>query len=144
MRTVSRSSLVRYSNDDMFRLVDDVERYPEFLPWCSGATVHSRDDTTVEASIEMSRVGLKQSFRTRNTLVPGQSIQLALVDGPFKRLSGEWRFDALGDAGSKVSLDLSFEFDSRITDRLLGPFFEEICNSMVNAFTKRAEQVYGR
>ncbi|MEM8684803.1 MAG: type II toxin-antitoxin system RatA family toxin [Pseudomonadota bacterium] len=144
MRTISRHSLVRFSSDEMFRLVDDIERYPEFLPWCSGASVHSRDDTTVEASIEMSRVGLKQSFRTRNTNVPGESIRLTLVDGPFQQLEGEWRFDTLGDAGSKVSLDLSFEFDSRITDRLLGPFFEEICNSMVNAFTKRAEQVYGR
>ncbi|MEM1175896.1 MAG: type II toxin-antitoxin system RatA family toxin [Pseudomonadota bacterium] len=144
MRTISRHSLVRFSSDEMFRLVDDIERYPEFLPWCSGASVHSRDDTTVEASIEMSRVGLKQSFRTRNTNVPGESIRLTLVDGPFQQLEGEWSFDTLGDAGSKVSLDLSFEFDSRITDRLLGPFFEEICNSMVNAFTKRAEQVYGR
>ena len=128
----------------MFRLVDDIERYPEFLPWCSGATEYSRDESTVEASIEMSRAGLKQSFRTRNTNTPGESIQLSLVDGPFKSLSGEWRFDSLGDDGSKVSLDLSFEFESRLTDRLLGPFFEEICNSMVNAFTKRAEQVYGR
>ncbi|MEM6512467.1 MAG: type II toxin-antitoxin system RatA family toxin [Pseudomonadota bacterium] len=144
MRTISRSSLVRYSSDDMFRLVDDIERYPEFLPWCSGAVVHHRDETSVEATIEMSRVGLKQSFRTRNSNVPGESIRLALVDGPFKKLAGQWQFEALGDAGSKVSLELSFEFDSRITDRLLGPFFEEICNSMVNAFTKRADQVYGR
>ena len=133
-----------YSSDEMFRLVDDIERYPEFLPWCSGATEYSRDESAIEASIEMSRVGLRQSFRTRNVNTPGESIQISLVDGPFRSLSGEWRFESLGEAGSKVSLDLSFEFESRVTDRLLGPFFEEICNSMVNAFTKRAQQVYGR
>ena len=143
MRRISRSALVPYSSETMFGLVDDIERYPEFLPWCSGAVVHSREGNVVEGSIELQRAGLKQRFRTRNNNVPGESIRLELVDGPFKSLGGTWRFDSLGEQGSKVSLDLQFEFESRLTDRLLGPFFEEICNRMVASFTARAQSLYG-
>ncbi len=127
----------------MYRLVDDVERYPEFLPWCSDATLHFRDGDQVEGSIEMRKSGLKKTFRTRNTHRAGESIVLTLVDGPFSSLTGEWQFKALGDDGSKVSLDIQFEFDSAITERLLGRFFEDVCNSMVRAFTERAANVYG-
>lgn len=105
--------------------------------------MHSREPRTIEATLELHRGGLRRRFRTRNRLQPGSSMQLELVDGPFRHLSGGWTFTALGDAGSKVSLDLEFEFDSRALDLLIGAFFEDICNSLVDAFIARARAVYG-
>ncbi len=144
MRSVSRSSLVTYTADQMYALVDDIEAYPEFLPWCSGAEVLERSDTHAVARVDMRRAGLKRSFTTRNTLKPGAAIELALVGGPFSHLAGAWTFEPLGDAGSKVTLKLDFDFESRALDALLGLFFEDTLNSMVDAFTRRADEVYGR
>jgi len=142
MRRISRSALVRYSPEDMFRLVGDIESYPEFLPWCEKAAILERGDDFVTASLGFARGGLRKSFTTRNHLVPSERIELSLVDGPFRSLAGEWGFEPVGD-GSKVSLDLKFAFDSRLADMLIGPFFEEICNRLVDAFSRRAEIVYG-
>lgn len=127
----------------MFVLVDDVEQYPEFVPWCTDAVVHFRDAETVEATLEMSRGGLRQRFTTRNRSEAGAWMTIALVDGPFRRLDGGWTFAALGDTGCKVALELEFEFLGRTVDRVFGPFFEESCNSLVDAFTRRAARVYG-
>ncbi len=143
MRKVSRSALVPYSAEDMYRLVEDVDSYPSFLPWCNDVEVHIREGNVVEVTLELHRGKLSKRFRTRNTLHPTESMDLALVGGPFRHLSGGWKFLPLGDTGSKVSLDLEFEFDSRTLDLLIGAFFEEICNSLVDAFTRRAESVYG-
>ncbi len=142
MRKVSRSALVPYSAAEMFVLVDDIESYPSFLPWCGGAVVHKRDGNIVEATLDLQRGGISKSFTTRNTLQQDRSIALALIGGPFKQLSGGWSFQQLGDSGSKVSLDLEFEFENPMTDVLLGSFFEEICNSLVDSFTRRAADVY--
>lgn len=127
----------------MYALVADVESYPQFLPWCSGVEVHSRSDDIVEASLELQRAGLKKRFRTRNVLTPERSISLQLVGGPFRHLSGGWQFTPLGDAGSKVALELEFEFDNKALDLMMGAFFEDTCNSLVEAFTERAAAVYG-
>ena len=127
----------------MFRLVDDVAAYPEFLPWCHSAEAHSRSDDTVEATLELRKGTVSKTFTTRNRRCEFTSMDLALVDGPFKYLSGGWRFTDLGEGGSKVSLELEFEFESRLVDMMFGPFFEEICNSLVEAFSKRAAEVYG-
>lgn len=143
MRKVSRSALVPYSADQMYALVDDVAAYPSFLRWCSGATVHSRDDEYVEASLELQRGGVSKTFTTRNSLDPGKAIRIALIGGPFRYLSGGWRFEQLGQDGSKVSLQLEFEFESRMTDMLFGRYFEDICNSLVDSFTQRASSIYG-
>ncbi len=143
MRKVSRSALVPYSAEDMYRLVEDVDSYPSFLPWCNDVEVHIREGNVVEVTLELHRGKLSKRFRTRNTLHPTESMDLALVGGPFRHLSGGWKFLPLGDTGSKVSLDLEFEFNSRALDLLIGAFFEEICNSLVDAFTRRAESVYG-
>ncbi|MEO1204613.1 MAG: type II toxin-antitoxin system RatA family toxin [Pseudomonadota bacterium] len=143
MRSVSRTALVPYTAARMYALVDDVEAYPEFLPWCSGAEVLERSDAHVVARVDMRRAGLTRSFTTRNSLEPGESISLELVGGPFSHLSGDWTFEPLGDAGSKVTLKLEFDFESRALDALLGLFFEDTLNSMVDAFTRRAAQVYG-
>lgn len=143
MHRISRSALVPYAAERMFALVDDIESYPTFLPWCHDARIHRREPGEVEASLELRRGGIGRTFRTLNTLNPPDSIRLRLVDGPFRTLSGEWRFQPLGADGSKVSLDLEFELEGRVTDFVLGPFFEDVCNSLVDAFTQRAHAVYG-
>ncbi len=127
----------------MFGLVDDIAAYPEFLPWCHSAEVHSRSDEVVEATLELQKGAISKKFTTRNSRREFETIDLALVGGPFKHLRGGWRFKDLGDAGSKVSLDLEFEFESRLTDMLFGTFFEEVCNSLVDAFSRRAAVVFG-
>jgi len=143
MRKVSRSALVPYSAADMYRLVEDVESYPDFLPWCSDVEVHYREGNVVEATLELQRAGLTRRFRTRNAMQPVTSMQLSLVGGPFRHLAGGWKFTPLDDQGSKVSLELEFEFESRALDLLIGAFFEETCNSLVDAFTSRAAEIYG-
>ena len=142
MRKISRSALVPFTRQQMYALVEDVEAYPVFLPWCSDATLHWREGDTLEGSVEMNRAGLRRSFRTRNIMRQDEAIEMSLVEGPFSHLAGTWEFIALGESGCKVSLDVEFEIRSRTTDRLLGRFFEEICNSLVDAFVHRAEQIY--
>lgn len=143
MRKVNRSAIVPHSASEMYALVADVESYPEFLPWCSDVDVHFREGDKVEATLELHRGGLKKRFRTRNQMHPEASMDLSLVGGPFRHLAGGWTFTPLGDTGSKVALDLEFEFDSRALDLVVGAFFEDACNSLVDAFTRRAAQVYG-
>ena len=143
MRSVNRSALVPYSPAEMFGLVDDVESYPEFLPWCNDATVHERDADTVEATLELHKGSMSNHFTTRNTLHRPDAIDLALVGGPFRHLEGGWRFQALEDAGCKVSLQLDFQFESMVVDLMFGRFFEDTCNSLVDAFTRRAQAIYG-
>lgn len=143
MRRVNRSAIVPHSASDMYALVADVESYPDFLPWCSDVEVHLREGNTVEATLELHRGGVRKRFRTRNAMCPESSMDLSLVGGPFRHLSGGWTFTPLGEAGSKVALNLEFEFDSRALDLVVGAFFEDACNSLVDAFTRRATEVYG-
>ncbi len=143
MRKVSRSALVPYTAEQMYALVEDVLEYPKFLPWCTNATLHSKDAESIEASLELQKSGIRKTFRTRNSLQPFVAMGIALVGGPFKHLDGGWRFDQLGGDGSKVSLQLEFEFESRMMDALLGHYFEETCNSLIDSFTRRAHEIYG-
>lgn len=143
MRRVKRSALVPYSARQMFDLVADVEAYPEFLPWCSDVEVHSWRNDVAEVTLELARGGLRKRFRTRNCMQPPARMDLSLVGGPFRHLEGGWRFEPVGDDGSKVVLDLAFEFDSRLLDLVIGAYFEDICNRLVDAFTRRAVAVYG-
>ena len=143
MHKVSRSALVPYTVSQMYALVADFESYPSFLPWCSDATINLRDGEVVEGTLEMHRGGLSKHFRTRNVLREDEFISMDLVYGPFKTLTGGWKFKALGEDGCKVSLDLEFEFESKMLDRILGRFFEHSCNSLVDAFVKRATLMYG-
>lgn len=143
MRKVSRSALVPYSADQMYALVEDIPAYPEFLPWCTGSTVHFQDAKIIEASLELQRSGLKKRFRTRNTLQPGIAMGISLLGGPFRHLSGSWHFEQLGNDGSKVSLQLVFEFENRLTDAVFGRYLEDSCNSLIDSFTKRACDIYG-
>ena len=143
MRKVSRSALVPYTAQQMFLLVDDVESYPEFLPWCNDAEVHDRSDESLEATLELHKGSVSNHFTTRNTRRPYEAIDIALVGGPFEHLQGGWRFTDLGEQGCKVALELEFQFESMMVDMLFGRFFEETCNSLVDAFTSRATQVFG-
>lgn len=143
MPEVNRSVLVNHKPEQMFALVDDVERYPEFLPWCGGARVSFRDDARTRATIEIRYRGIKQGFTTENTKRPPSEMDIQLVEGPFRELDGQWRFTALGEGACKVEFRLRYEFSSRLLARLLGPVFEFIANSFVEAFVKRAERIYG-
>jgi ribosome-associated toxin RatA of RatAB toxin-antitoxin module len=143
MRKVSRSALIPYTVNEMYSLAADVESYPEFLPGCSAAVIHSREGELVEATLELSKGGISKRFRTRNTLRENRSIDIELVGGPFSHLAGGWRFSELGEAGCKVSLDLDFEFRSRANDLIFGAYLVDSCNSLVDAFTRRAHVIYG-
>ncbi len=144
MSVIQRSALVHYSAAEMYRLVNDVAAYPEFLPWCRSAKVISETEDEMVASVEIARGLLNQTFTTRNRLVKDRRIELQLVDGPFKKLHGVWRFEPLKtDNACKVTLDLEFEFDSAMIAIAAKPIFTQIANSLVDAFVKRAVQVYG-
>ena len=144
MRKVSRSALVPYSAREMFVLVDDVEAYPEFLPWCNDAQVRNRCDDTVEATLELHKGAMSNHFTTLNTRHEFTAIELSLVGGPFKYLEGGCQFKDLGVDGSKVILELDFQFKSMLVDMMFGAFFEDTCNSMVDAFARRAVQIFGK
>ena len=144
VKRVSRHALLPYSAAQMYAIVNDVEAYPRFLPWCSGASILDQRENQMTARVEVEKGGLRQSFTTRNDLVENQSIQLNLVDGPFSRLRGRWRFQDLGSDGCKVSLDLSFSFRSRLVAATFGAIFSVAASQMVDAFCKRADVVYGR
>ena len=144
MSRIQRSALVHYSPREMYYLVNDVESYPDFLPWCRSTTLISSSDTEMEASIDMAMGVLNRTFTTHNTMRPGERIELSLVDGPFRKLQGYWQFDKLKvDNACKVSLDLEFEFDSAMMSVAAKPVFTQIANSLVDAFVRRAVDVYG-
>jgi len=138
MPTVERSALVPFRNDDMYALVIDVAAYPEFLPWCAGGQVQSQTDIEQLASVSLNVVFKQTEFRTRNTLQPGHAVLMALEDGPFNTLTGEWGFKPLGDAGCKVSLRVDFEFSSPVLARAIQPAFTRVCDTLVDAFIRRA------
>ena len=144
MPTVNKSALVAYSPGQMFDLVDDIEAYSQFLPWCRTSRVLSRNDDEVRASIEISHSGINKSFTTCNRLQQGKMIEMRLLEGPFRHLEGFWRFAPLGENACKVSLDLDFEFSNRLVGMALGPVFNQIANTLVDAFCKRATEVYGK
>jgi len=144
MRTVNKSALVPYTATQMYALVNDVQRYPEFLPWCRSARILSQSDNEMRASLELVRGGFHKTFTTRNLLDSGRSIIIALDHGPFRHLEGHWQFENLGSNGSKVTLNMEFEFAGAVLDLMAGPVFHEICNSLVAAFTRRAATLYGK
>lgn len=142
MRQVQRSAIVPYSPAQMFDLVADVERYPEFLPWCAAARLIERDAQQLRGSLTMAQGPLQGSFTTRNQLDYPRRMSLELEDGPFSDLQGEWQFEALGERGCRISLEMRFAFASRVKDALLGVIFEQSCNKLVDAFVQRAAITY--
>jgi len=140
---VQKSALVKFSAQQMFDLVDDIESYPQFLPWCSGSKVLRREGDIVEGQIDIAKAGFHKSFVTRNRLDQGGKIYMSLLEGPFKSLEGVWNFLPLREDASKISLDLEFEIASAFASLAFGPVFNQICNTMVSSFTQRAKVVYG-
>ena len=143
MSRITRTALVPYSALQMYKLVSNVESYSEFLPGCVGSTVLKEEGEQVEAALELSKGGITQRFTTRNRMVPEEAIEMQLLEGPFKYLHGTWSFTPLGSEGCKVSLDLEFEMSNALFQMTLGPVFEQMTGSMVDAFSQRAKQIYG-
>jgi ribosome-associated toxin RatA of RatAB toxin-antitoxin module len=144
MVKVERSVLVAYSAVQMYALVDDVERYPEFLPWCEQARVEARDVDHVTATIHVNFRGVRQQFTTRNHQIPATEIALKLVKGPFRDLDGVWRFTALGDTACKIEFLLEYQFASALLGKMIGPVFNHIASTFVEAFVRRADALYGQ
>lgn len=142
--SINKSALVAYSPAEMFALVSDIVAYPEFLPWCRSARVTWREGDELKACIEMAKGSMHKSFTTHNRQQRDKMIDMRLVEGPFKRLEGFWRFDPLGEQACKVSLELEFEFASRMLDLMIGPVFSQIANTLVDSFQQRAVHVYGK
>ena len=144
MKTVEKSVLIWFTAQEMFDLVVDVASYPQFLPWCDQTHILNLEEQGMTARIGMAFGGLHKSFTTRNTHVPGRKVQLSLIDGPFKQLDGVWNFIPLGEEQAcRVELKLSYSFDS-VFGALVGPVFDRIAATLVDAFVKRAEVVYPR
>ena len=144
MKRVTRSAIVEHSADEVYRLVEDIEAYPGFLPWCLAARVQERTPASTRATLTVGMPGLRQSFTTRNENRPGQAIDMHLVDGPFKSFAATWRFHILSPHACRIEFTLRYEFASRTLARLLEPLFDNIANTMVDAFTRRADERYGR
>lgn len=150
MREVHRSAILPYPADAMFELVADVDAYAQFLPWCTESQILSTGSPAeaseggheVVARLGLSQGQLKGAFTTRNCVIPPRSIRMDLIEGPFTALSGEWRFESLGEHGSKLMLDMQFSFSNPLKDLVLGAVFEHTCNQLVDAFVQRARDKY--
>ncbi len=144
MATIKKSALVLYSASEMYALVNDIEAYPQFLPWCRSTQILSRAEDEVRATIEMVKGGVHKSFTTSNRMQKYKMIDIRLLEGPFKRLEGYWRFEPLRGDASKVALDMEFEFSNQLLRMAIEPVFKQIANSLVDAFCKRAVDLYGK
>lgn len=139
---IDKTALVMHSADRMFELVNDIARYPEFLPWCSAAEIHDQTGEEVTASLEIAKGGISHRLTTRNQLLMPDTIEMNLVDGPFRNLRGRWHFKALDDNACKVILTLEFEFSGSLSRMTFGPVFSQAANTMVDAFCQRADSLY--
>jgi ribosome-associated toxin RatA of RatAB toxin-antitoxin module len=139
---IDKSALVMHSAERMFHLVNDIARYPEFLPWCAGAEVHRADEGEVMASLEVAKGGVRHRLTTRNRLLVPEAIEMSLVDGPFSNLAGRWHFRELDANACKVILTLEFEFSGTLSRMTFGSIFSQAANTMVDAFCRRADDIY--
>ncbi|AHB69315.1 hypothetical protein P262_01344 [Cronobacter malonaticus] len=131
-----------YSAEQMYKLVNDVKSYPEFLPGCVGSRVLESSPGQMTAAVEVSKAGISKTFTTRNTLISNQSILMHLVDGPFKKLMGGWKFTPLTEDACQIEFNLDFEFTNKLIELAFGRVFKELASSMVQAFSQRAKEVY--
>ncbi|MCC2615313.1 SRPBCC family protein [Aestuariibacter halophilus] len=142
MPQINRHALVAFSAESMFDLVNDVNAYPEFLPGCTETRILHQDEDRMEASMLVSKAGVRQWFTTRNALSRPQRIEMQLVEGPFTHLRGGWTFTALAEDACKIELQLDFAFSSKLAELAFGKVFKTLAANMVNAFTQRAKEVY--
>ncbi len=139
MKRISRSAIVQRSANALYALVEEIESYPEFLPWCAAARVRERTPGRTVATLALNVKGVRQSFTTENTNTPGNSIELRLLEGPFKRFAAAWRFSPLEASASKIEFSLEYEFTNLIVAQALEPIFNRIADGTVEAFVRRAE-----
>ncbi|MDQ7090922.1 MAG: type II toxin-antitoxin system RatA family toxin [Methylococcales bacterium] len=142
MTVVQKSALVKFSAQQMFDIVNDIETYPEYLPWCKSSRILTQNEDIIEAELVIAKGGLQKSFSTRNKLDPGGRIYMTLLDGPFKSLEGVWNFMPLREDASKISLDLEFEVMGKLAGLTFGAVFSQLCSGMVSAFSTRAKHLY--
>lgn len=140
---IQRSALLPYPAQALYDLVNDVASYPQFLPWCTATEVLESTPAQMRATIKVGKVGLSQQFTTRNSLRPGEAIEMQLEQGPFRSLHGVWTFQPLGESACKITLDLAFEYSGALVKATLGPLFNQAATTMVDAFCQRARQLYG-
>lgn len=143
MTIISRSALVMHSAEQMFDLVNDVRAYPQFLQGCKSTEVMEEGEGFMLARMVLAKAGLEQSIVTRNELVRPKSLDMKLIEGPFSKFNGVWRFQTLSDEACKVTLDMEFEVANRLASIALTALFKQVANTMVDAFVKRAKQIYG-
>ena len=144
MALVEKSVLIEYSAAQMYALVEDVAAYPQFLPWCGGTEILKKEGDMTRAAITIDFRGIKQRFSTENRADPPQLIEMNLIDGPFRQLDGSWRFKPLGEGACKIEFRLHYEFSSKLLEKIVGPVFHYIASTFVEAFVKRAQQLYGK
>jgi ribosome-associated toxin RatA of RatAB toxin-antitoxin module len=143
MKRISRSAIVEHSAQEMFALVDDIESYPRFLPWCTAAQVEERAPAGVRATLTVGMRGLRQSFTTHNEIRPGEAMHMRLVKGPFRRFAAAWRFKPLSPEACTVEFSLEYEMAGPLA-KVLERLFDHIADTMVDAFTRRAGELYGK
>lgn len=143
MPTVNQSTLVPYSAEQMYRLVNDYEQYPMFLSGCVGAKTINKGEQELEAELHIQKLGISQRFSTHNKMIPNEKIEMCLIDGPFRHLHGSWTFQPFDEQSCKISLNLTFEFSNPVVAMVFGKVFNELTLKMVNAFKQRAKEVYG-
>ena len=143
MPNIERSALIALPAKEVYALVNDVERYADFLPWCSGVEVLARSEAEVVARIDIAVRGRRENLVTRNRLTPTCAIALEMIEGPFRHFEGRWSFTSLGDAGCRVDLALSFELSNRLVSAFAAPFLDRIADRVVDAFAARAREVLG-
>ena len=142
MEIVHRTAVVPYTPQEVFELVNDIESYPDFLPWCVHAFIEEETGQGVIASLTLEKGGIRKRFTTRNEIVPGEKLEMHLVEGPFKHLYGVWTLQP-HQSGCEVTVSLEFDFSSRIIAMLIGPVFQHAANTLLDSFIARAHQVYG-
>ena len=143
MPAITRSALVGYNARQMYALVENIEAYPGFLPWCRSSEIIARREGATTARLSVGLKGISQSFTTENLNRPGESIEMRLVEGPFKSFRAAWKFHALGEQASRIEFTMDYQLYAGLLAKMLGPLFDHIANTMVDAFHKRAQAVYG-
>jgi ribosome-associated toxin RatA of RatAB toxin-antitoxin module len=144
MAHVKKTVLVNHSASCMFLLVDDVEQYPKFLPWCGGVDLIQQDDVSTIATLHIDYHGLRQNFTTKNQKTFPESMEIQLKNGPFKHLNGSWHFLALSDDACKIEFSLNYEFENHFLEKIIAPVFNHIANTFVDGFVKRANNIYAK
>lgn len=144
MKRVTRSAIVEHPAQAMYALVERIEAYPEFLPWCREARVHERSAGRTVATLAVGLKGVRYAFTSENTNRPPTAIDLRLLEGPFRHFAARWRFDPLGARAARIGFEMEYAFQGALVARALGPVFERIADTMVDAFKRRADSVYGQ